>query len=105
MIIPDIVARNSATTPEAPFYVFARPDPVTELVTITHLEFARATHRVARALRPNPESPCPDGKVVAIIVLADTVLFHALVTGLITANLIVCLHTLALRLTEQLEFK
>lgn len=90
---------------EAPFYVFTRPDPATELVTITHLEFARATHRVARALRPNPESPCSDGKVVAIIVLADTVLFHALVTGLITANLIVCLHTLALRLTEQLEFK
>ncbi|KAJ7629663.1 hypothetical protein DFH06DRAFT_1225067 [Mycena polygramma] len=88
MMIPDIVARNYATTPEAPFYVFARDSPTTEIVTITNFEFGRATHRVARALRPNPASPSSDGKVVAIIAFVDTVLYHAVVAGLITANLI-----------------
>ncbi|KAJ7141641.1 hypothetical protein C8R46DRAFT_968667 [Mycena filopes] len=90
MIIPDILAYKSATAPEGPFYVFAQPEPATELVTITYLEFARATHRVARALRPNPESDSSAdlNRVVAIVALADTLLFHALVVGLITANLI-----------------
>ncbi|KAJ6523920.1 hypothetical protein DFH09DRAFT_1419188, partial [Mycena vulgaris] len=86
MFLPDVVAQNSEATPDAPFYVFAQPDPFTDIVTITHFEFGRATHRAAQILRPNCEGS--DGEVVAILALADTVVYHALVVGLITANLI-----------------
>jgi acyl-CoA synthetase (AMP-forming)/AMP-acid ligase II len=85
-MIPDIVTLNSETDPSGPFYVYARPES-NEIVTITHLEFARATHRAANLLRPNGEAP--DGRVVAILALSDTVLYHATLVGLMTANLVV----------------
>ncbi|KAJ7892397.1 putative aminoadipate reductase [Mycena leptocephala] len=85
VMIPDIVTLNSETDPSGPFYVYARPES-SEIVTITHLEFARATHRAANLLRPNGEAP--DGRVVAILALSDTVLYHATLVGLMTANLV-----------------
>ncbi|KAJ7339755.1 hypothetical protein DFH08DRAFT_915701 [Mycena albidolilacea] len=57
-----------------------------EITTITYLEFNRATHRVANMLRPNRQGR--DGEVVAIIAHSDTVLYHAIVAGLMTADLI-----------------
>ncbi|KAJ7458508.1 amp-CoA ligase, partial [Mycena latifolia] len=51
------------------------------VATITHLQFGQATHRAAQVLRPNRE-------VVAIFAYSDTILYHAVVVGLITADLI-----------------
>ncbi|KAJ7776525.1 putative aminoadipate reductase [Mycena maculata] len=85
MFIPDLVALNSETTPSAPFWVYATPDSC-KLVHIMHLEFGRATQRAAHLLRPDPEGS--DRQVVALLALSDTILFHALMAGLITANLI-----------------
>ncbi|KAJ7845316.1 putative aminoadipate reductase [Mycena leptocephala] len=84
--LSDVVAFNAQTNPQAPLYVYARPAPSAEVVTITHLEFARATHRAAQILRPNREGS--DGEVVAIIALSDNVLYQAVVVGLVTAHLI-----------------
>ncbi|KAJ7077669.1 putative aminoadipate reductase, partial [Mycena belliarum] len=86
MFIPEAIAYQSRTNPAHPFYVYAKPDPSDEIVTITSLEFARATHRAAHLLRPNRNGA--DGEVVAIIALSDTTLYEALIVGLITANLI-----------------
>ncbi|KAF7362617.1 General substrate transporter [Mycena venus] len=84
--LPEVVALNSQNNPQDPLYVYAKPEPSTEVVTITHLEFARATHRAAQILRPNPGSS--DGEVVAIIALSDNLLYQAVVVGLVTAHLI-----------------
>ncbi|KAJ7899903.1 putative aminoadipate reductase [Mycena leptocephala] len=84
--LSDVVAFNARTNPQAPLYVYAKPAPSAEVVTITHLEFARATHRAAQILRPNREGS--DGEVVAIIALSDNVLYQAVVVGLVTAHLI-----------------
>ncbi|KAJ7656957.1 putative aminoadipate reductase [Mycena polygramma] len=51
------------------------------ITDITHFEFARAAHRVAHLLRPCRRGP--EGEVVAIVALTDT-----LVAGCITAGLI-----------------
>ncbi|KAF8185526.1 hypothetical protein K438DRAFT_1936968 [Mycena galopus ATCC 62051] len=63
--------QSTARNPSRPFYIYARPESE-EIATITHLEFGRATHRVANILRPNREAQ--DEEVVAIIAQSDTVL-------------------------------
>ncbi|KAJ7617794.1 hypothetical protein FB45DRAFT_932692 [Roridomyces roridus] len=81
--LPGLVSRNLARCPLDPCYVYAESNDV---VTITHLEFGRATHRAAHLLRPNREGK--DGKVVAIIAESDTMVYNAIFVGLMTANLI-----------------
>ncbi|KAJ7699512.1 hypothetical protein B0H17DRAFT_848923, partial [Mycena rosella] len=85
MFLSGLIAQNTARNPSRPFYIYARPESE-EITIITHLEFGRATHRVANILRPNREAQ--DGEVVAIIAQSDTVLYHAIVAGLMTADLI-----------------
>ncbi|KAJ7485053.1 putative aminoadipate reductase [Mycena galericulata] len=83
--IPNLVAHNSNTNPDGPFYIYSDPTS-SELVTITHLEFGRAVDRAAHILRPHSNGS--DGDVVAIIALSDTILYHAILVALVTANLI-----------------
>jgi acyl-CoA synthetase (AMP-forming)/AMP-acid ligase II len=84
--IPDLVGQIWDAEPSRIFYVYAQPAS-DEITTITHLEFGRATHRAAHILRPNREGQ--DGEVVAVLALSDTVLYHAILVGLMTATLIV----------------
>lgn len=70
-----------------PFYVYAGDHKPETIVSISHLEFGRACHRVAHSFRPKRAGP--DSQVVAIIGLVDTLLYHALTVGLITAGFIV----------------
>ncbi|KAJ6473938.1 putative aminoadipate reductase [Mycena vulgaris] len=83
MSIPDLVARNCETDPSRPFYIYAQPGSE-EVTAITHLEFGRATHRAANILRPNREGQ--NGEVVAVLALSDTVLYHTILVGLMTAG-------------------
>ncbi|KAF7358663.1 Non-canonical non-ribosomal peptide synthetase FUB8 [Mycena sanguinolenta] len=85
MNIPQVVAHNCEVNSSGSFYIYAEPSSG-ELVTITQLEFGRATHRAARLVQHHSESS--DGQVVAIIALSDTVLYHAVLVGLMTAKLI-----------------
>ncbi|KAF8193608.1 hypothetical protein K438DRAFT_1720091 [Mycena galopus ATCC 62051] len=85
MNIPQVVAQNCEANPSGSFYIYAIPG-ASETVTITHLEFGRATHRAASILRPQREGS--DGQVIAVLALADTVLYHALLVGLMAADLI-----------------
>ncbi|KAF8186130.1 hypothetical protein K438DRAFT_1836087 [Mycena galopus ATCC 62051] len=83
--IPNLVVRNLRNIPSDPFYIYAKLESY-EIVTITQLEFGRATHRAAHVLRPNREGQ--DGKVVAILAESDTMLYYAILVGLMTANFI-----------------
>ncbi|KAJ7246827.1 acetyl-CoA synthetase-like protein [Mycena haematopus] len=86
MLVPDVIAWNTEHHPTDPCFVFAPTDPSAAVVTVSQLEFGRATHRVAHHVRPNREGP--DGEVVAVIALSDTLLYVAMVAGLMTANCI-----------------
>ncbi|EPQ57834.1 acetyl-CoA synthetase-like protein [Gloeophyllum trabeum ATCC 11539] len=57
-----------------------------EIVRISFEEFARATHRVARALRA--DGRMRNGEVVALIALCDTVMYMALLVGMVRAGLV-----------------
>ncbi|KAG6902731.1 hypothetical protein C0995_012395 [Termitomyces sp. Mi166 len=84
LFVPDAIEFNMANNVTQPFYTFADFDAPGRTKTITHLEFGRAAHRVAHLLRPNRDGA--DGKVVAVILQADTILYQAIVAGLIVAG-------------------
>ncbi|KAG6832642.1 putative NRPS-like protein biosynthetic cluster [Tephrocybe sp. NHM501043] len=81
--LPDAIDFNIANNASQPLYTFADLDS-DGTKTISHLEFGRAAHRVAHLLRPNRSGV--DGEVVAIILIADTVMYQAIVAGLIVAG-------------------
>ncbi|KAG5652628.1 putative NRPS-like protein biosynthetic cluster [Sphagnurus paluster] len=84
--VPDVIEFNLKHNPEHPFYTWSEPNAANRLAVITHLEFGRAAHRIAHILRPNRTGD--DGEVVAFIVLADTILYQAITSGLIVAGLV-----------------
>ncbi|KAJ7609417.1 hypothetical protein FB45DRAFT_762383, partial [Roridomyces roridus] len=81
--LPGLVSRNLEQCPLDPFYVYASLES-NDIVTISQLEFGRATYRAAHLLRPNREGQ--DGKVVAILAESDTMVYTGVVVGLMTAN-------------------
>lgn len=86
LLIPEAVDFNFTHNADQPFFTYAKGDS-DDVTVITHLEFGRAAHRVAHAVRPDRTGL--DGQVVAVIALADVVLYQAVTAGLITANLVV----------------
>lgn len=68
-------------------YVYSE-DGKANLTEIKHLEFGRACHRAAHIIRP-PHRSGPDREVVAIIAQVDTIVYTAVVAGLMEAGLIV----------------
>ena len=65
----------------------ARNGPGAEDVTWRH--FAQATHRIAHVLRPGRAGS--EGEVVAVLAHCDSVLYNALLAGIIRAGYIVSL--------------
>ncbi|KAG9309638.1 putative aminoadipate reductase [Chiua virens] len=65
-------------------FVYADADAPDTLTEISFLEFGRAAHRIAHALRPSRRGQ--DGDVVMIIANTDTILHHAVAMGLSIAG-------------------
>ncbi|KAG5724635.1 L-aminoadipate-semialdehyde dehydrogenase [Termitomyces sp. T112] len=84
LFLPDVIDFNMRNNPDQPFYVFAGDGG--SIKTITHLEFGRAAHRVAHALRPNRSGL--DGDVVGILAETDTILYNVVIAGLIVAGFV-----------------
>ncbi|KAH7913622.1 putative aminoadipate reductase [Hygrophoropsis aurantiaca] len=85
LFVPEIVEFNAVNNPNVPIFVFER-EGSEELVQITHFEFYRACQRVAHAIRPTREGP--EGEIVAVIANSDTLLYHALVIGMMMAGVV-----------------
>ncbi|KAG6914129.1 putative NRPS-like protein biosynthetic cluster [Tephrocybe rancida] len=93
-VLPPIVDRfitsaidfNFKHNAEQPFYIFSDPTAPSGIQVINHLEFGRAAHRIAHALRADRSGP--DGRVVGIIALSDTILYQAFIVGCIIAGLV-----------------
>jgi acyl-CoA synthetase (AMP-forming)/AMP-acid ligase II len=66
-------------------YSFA--DAEGHITDISHFEFARAAHRAAQLLRPQRKGP--EGQVVGIIALTDSLIYQTLVAGCIKAGIVV----------------
>ena len=68
-------------------WVRLAPDGDSPARSLTFTELADATHRVARAFRP--DGARTQGEVIAILIHCDTVLYLALIIGLVRAGFVV----------------
>ncbi|KAF8550863.1 acetyl-CoA synthetase-like protein [Imleria badia] len=87
ILFADLVNFHIAKNSSYPIYVYANDAPSGGTTAITFLEFGRAAHRVAHALRPARQRE--EGKVVMLIATIDTLLYHALVAGMLVSGLVV----------------
>ncbi|GBE84591.1 acetyl-CoA synthetase-like protein [Sparassis crispa] len=81
-VVPGCLDFQVEHNPDHPCFIF--PDP--ECASVSFKDFAHATHRVAHILRPNHAGP--DRAVVALIIHCDTLLYEAVMVGLIRASLV-----------------
>ena len=87
--LPDLADFHAKHNPDRPWFVFPSRDTPEQLVTITYRDMVQASHRVAHILRPNREGL--DREVVAVLLHTDTLLYNAVVLGLLRAGFVVCL--------------
>ena len=87
LLFPDLVNFHMERNPGFPVFVYANENVPDELTEISFLEYGRAAHRIAHALRPSRQGP--DGEVVMIIANTDTILYQAVVAGLLIAGCVV----------------
>ncbi|EKM51563.1 uncharacterized protein PHACADRAFT_212203 [Phanerochaete carnosa HHB-10118-sp] len=71
---------------EQPFYIFPSLSDPTKLTSLSYLEVAWASHRIAHILRPNRRGN--DGDVVGVLLHTDTILYAAVVLGVLRAGLV-----------------
>ena len=85
-VLPDLVDFHAQYNPEGPWaLLFSDVDSPVSIVSF--LQFAQATHRISHALRPNRAGP--ENERVALLINCDTVLYLALVVGMVRAGLVV----------------
>ncbi|KAH0828782.1 acetyl-CoA synthetase-like protein [Lanmaoa asiatica] len=84
LLFPDLFNFHMERNTSFPMFVYANESVPGTLTEISFLEFGRAAHRVAHALRPSRQGP--DGEVVMVIANTDTILHHAVVVGLSIAG-------------------
>ena len=90
VLTPNLLDFNIDHNAELTAFVFSdSPGSVTK---ISYLEYGRAAHRVGHAVRPGRTGL--EGQVVAVIANLDTLLYAALVAGLIRAGIVVCFRCL-----------
>ena len=92
--IPETIEFNWKHNADYPAFVYNQ-DGTDNVTEITHLEFGRACHRVAHALRPNFD--LTTRPTIGLIALTDVLLYQATVIGIMRANLVVCLFSLYFR--------
>ena len=87
LLFPDLINFHMIRNPCFPAFVYANEGVPDTLTKISFLEFGRAAHRIAYALRPSRQGR--DGEVVMVIANTDTILHHAVVTGLSVSGCVV----------------
>lgn len=97
--LPETIDFNRKHNPQASAFVFAHEDGSGETTTITHLEFGRAADRVANILRPGRLGA--DKEIIGVVALSDTILYHAVLIGIMRAGYIVS-NGVSMRLTSSI---
>ncbi|KAF9064552.1 hypothetical protein BDP27DRAFT_1405295 [Rhodocollybia butyracea] len=83
--IPQLLRFHHERKSDQPLYIFAE-EGEHQVTTVQYLEFVRASHRAAHLIRPNRSGS--NRQVVAIMALVDTIVYTAVVAGMIEAGLI-----------------
>jgi acyl-CoA synthetase (AMP-forming)/AMP-acid ligase II len=80
--LAQILDFNLEHNPNFPIFVYAENGSTKDIKMV---EYVRAAHRLARAIRGNSQP----GEVVAVVANIDALLYSALITGIIKAGLVV----------------
>ncbi|KIK78245.1 hypothetical protein PAXRUDRAFT_164512, partial [Paxillus rubicundulus Ve08.2h10] len=86
VLFPDLIDFHMERNPTFSMFMYPNETVPGTTTEISFLEFGRAAHRIAHTLRPSRQGP--DGQVVMIIANTDTILHHAVVTGISIAGLV-----------------
>ena len=87
-VLPGFLDFQAQHYPSDPWVVFPNPRVAGPGHTsLSFLDFSIASHRVAHILRPNREGQ--EGEVVAMVINCDSILYLALIAGMIRAGLVV----------------
>lgn len=92
--LPEVIDFHNKHNPDFPIFFF-NEDGTEEITEISYFEWGRACDRVAHRMRPGRQGP--EGEVVAMVALSDTLLYHAVSVGLMRAGIIVSSHFTAHR--------
>ena len=84
--IPETIEFNWIHNADYPAFVYSE-DGTHHITEISNLEFGRACHRVAHALRPGYAAATRP--TVGFIALTDVLLYQAMVIGMMRANIVV----------------
>ncbi|KAJ3555779.1 hypothetical protein NM688_g2383 [Phlebia brevispora] len=85
-VLPGFVDFQAKHNPEKPCAVFPSSTSPTGVDSVTFKEFAKATHRVAHAVRPGRKGE--EGEVVGVVIHTDALLYMALLAGMARAGLV-----------------
>ena len=86
-VLPGFVDFHAEHNPQHPWATLSAGQEQPGVETVSFSEFARATHRIAHQLRPNRAGP--ENEVVAVLINCDSVLYLALLAGMMRAGLVV----------------
>lgn len=84
-MLPGFVDFHATHNADLPWALLSA-GPELPVQSVTFAQYARATHRIAHKLRP--ERAGKDKEVVAILINCDTILYLALIVGLVRAGLV-----------------
>ena len=85
--IPDIADYVAKQSPNSPWFVFPSKEDPMKSAQISCAEVVEASHRIAHILRPGRRGS--EREVVALLLNTDTVLYAALLLGLLRAGFVV----------------
>lgn len=83
----DFIDFNAENNGDLPWVHYLTTSPAADVATLTFGDFAAASHRLAHTFRPGREGR--DGQVVAVLMHTDTVLYLAVLAGLLRAGFVV----------------
>ena len=89
-VVPGFVDFHAKHNPERPWVLFPSFNDPAKATSITFAELANATHRIAHLARPGRQGT--EGAVVGLLINCDTILYIALMHGLMRAGIVVCIH-------------
>jgi len=84
--VPETIEFNWKHNADYPAFVYSE-DGTNHVTEISNLEFGRACHRGAHALRPGRDTTTRP--TVGFIALTDVLLYQAIVIGMMRANIVV----------------
>ncbi|KIP12189.1 hypothetical protein PHLGIDRAFT_371020 [Phlebiopsis gigantea 11061_1 CR5-6] len=84
--IPDVADYVASRSPDRPWFVFPSKDDPKESAQISCAEMVEASHRIAHILRPGRKGP--EREVIALLLNTDTVLYAAVLLGLLRAGFV-----------------